>query len=210
MASMTDQSEDRARGVPPEIVADEAAKLRALFDEHTDFTQAEFGVKHGIGTQGAVWQYLSGKRPLNVNAADAFARGLHVPIESFSPRIMQEVRQKALMLAKLLSEHDDQDEVSVAPMVPQPVSHDPLRALTHEHRQPATIADALEVLGRYLNVVEADGREAAAVLLAAWAKDPGKRPGIAVMLEQVLRPHVANDRVNENYNDPVTPKGKRK
>lgn len=103
---MAEQFEEKARGVPPEIVAEEAAKLRALFEKHTDFTQAEFGEKFGIGSQSAVWQYLSGRRSLNVNAADAFSKGLHVPIESFSPRIVQEIRQKATMMAKLL-EHDD-------------------------------------------------------------------------------------------------------
>lgn len=100
---MSDSAEGKAyRGVPLDVVLAEARKLKELYDAHTDFTQAEFGHKFGLGTQGAVWQYLNGKRPLNVEAADAFARGLHVPIESFSPRIVQEIRDTHRRLAELL------------------------------------------------------------------------------------------------------------
>lgn len=72
---------------------EDAARLRALFDARTELvgkkpiSQADFGEKYGIGSQGMVSQYLQARRPLNVDAAVAFARGLGAPIDAFSPRL---------------------------------------------------------------------------------------------------------------------------
>lgn len=70
----------------------DAARLKSLFDNREDrLSQAEFGVRYEIGSQGMVWQYLAGRRPLNIKAATAFARGLGVRIEDFSPTIAEQV-----------------------------------------------------------------------------------------------------------------------
>lgn len=50
-------------------------------------TQAEFGRLYGLGTQGNVWQYLNKKSPLNLKAAAAFAKGLGIAVEGFSPTL---------------------------------------------------------------------------------------------------------------------------
>jgi len=50
-------------------------------------SQAEFGDKFGIGTQGMVSQYILGTRPLNIEAAAKFARGLGCCIVDINPRL---------------------------------------------------------------------------------------------------------------------------
>lgn len=79
---------------------EDAARLKALFDRRTSkISQAEFGEKFGIGSQGMVWQYLAGRRPLNIEAAAAFAGGLEVGIDEFSPTIAERVREAARFAA---------------------------------------------------------------------------------------------------------------
>lgn len=79
--------------VVPAWQTEEAAALAKLFADRTDLSQAEFGARYGIGSQGMVWQYLNGHRPLNIAAATAFAVGLGVKIPSFSNRLAREIEQ---------------------------------------------------------------------------------------------------------------------
>lgn len=51
------------------VVEEESAALKTVFLQRTTMSQADFGEKFGLGTQGNVWQYLSGHRPLNLRAA---------------------------------------------------------------------------------------------------------------------------------------------
>lgn len=75
--------------------SDAHVNLKRLYDERipADLTQGEFGKKYGIGTQGMVWQYLSGRRPLNLEAAAKFARGLGCTIFDISPEMAEALRQ---------------------------------------------------------------------------------------------------------------------
>ena len=71
---------------------EDAARLKALYEAkfpkgHRGMSQEAFGSRYGIGNQGAVWQYLNGKRPLNTRAAAAFAEGLGVAIADISPTL---------------------------------------------------------------------------------------------------------------------------
>lgn len=68
---------------------DAHTRLRQLYEERVPkgMTQAEFGKTYGIGTQGMVWQYLAGHRPLNIEAAAKFARGLRCNIRDISPEM---------------------------------------------------------------------------------------------------------------------------
>ncbi|MDR5728303.1 MAG: helix-turn-helix transcriptional regulator [Terriglobia bacterium] len=68
---------------------EDASRLKALFNKQRlkGMSQVEFGERFGIGNQGAVWQYLNGKRPLNIRAVAAFARGLGVEIADISPKL---------------------------------------------------------------------------------------------------------------------------
>lgn len=53
---------------------------------------ADFAKRHGLpGGASMLSQHLSGHRPINLNAARVYAKGLSVPIRSFSPRLAAEV-----------------------------------------------------------------------------------------------------------------------
>lgn len=73
-------------------------RLRVLYDQRvpTDMSQAKFGEVYGIGTQAMVWQYLSGKRPLNFEAAAKFARGLRCTIADISPELARKIKTEFL------------------------------------------------------------------------------------------------------------------
>ena len=75
---------------------DAHVRLRKLFDERAGMSQLEFAERFGLGTQGMVWQYLSGYRPLNYEAAAKFARGLNCRIDDFSPEMAESLRQEIL------------------------------------------------------------------------------------------------------------------
>lgn len=70
---------------------DDAARLKKLFGEHSKLSQEKFGLEHKIGSQGAVWQYLDARIPLNLAVALKFSAGLQVPISSFSPTLAQQL-----------------------------------------------------------------------------------------------------------------------
>lgn len=79
----------KKRREQPPYVAEEARKLLALFKNQPlpKLSQEAFGARYDLGTQGNVWQYLHGRQPLNLEAALAFARGLHCQVADFSPRL---------------------------------------------------------------------------------------------------------------------------
>ena len=82
---------------------DDAARLRALFDKkkaHSKaigerFTQATFAENTGIASPNMVWQFLSAHRPLNIQAAAEFAKGLGVAVHEFSPTLATQIDQVA-------------------------------------------------------------------------------------------------------------------
>jgi hypothetical protein len=76
----------------------DARNLRRLFEARTEtvtegklISQMEFGAKYGLGSQGMVWQYLNGHRPLNIKAAVAFAKGLGVKVSDFSATLAAQI-----------------------------------------------------------------------------------------------------------------------
>lgn len=88
----THESEQPARPKLKGWQIEDAKRLRKLFEERSKLSQAEFGATFGIGTQGAVWQYLRGRRPLNPKAANGFARGLEVTIQDISPTLATQIK----------------------------------------------------------------------------------------------------------------------
>lgn len=80
-----------------ERIAD-AERLRKLYEERvpSGMSQSEFGAAYGIGTQGMVSQYLSGHRPLNLEAAVKFANGLRCTIADISPKMARQVKLEIL------------------------------------------------------------------------------------------------------------------
>lgn len=78
--------------------SDAHVMLKQLYDERVpkEMTQEEFGKQFGIGSQGMVWQYLSGRRPLNVEAAAKFARGLRCTIFDISPAMAEALKENVV------------------------------------------------------------------------------------------------------------------
>lgn len=72
--------------------------LKRLYDARVPdgMTQKEFGAKHEIGTQGMVWQYLTGYRPLSYEVAAKFARGLRCSIHDISPEMAEALQLEIL------------------------------------------------------------------------------------------------------------------
>lgn len=78
---------------------EDAGRLKHLFESKAQYSQDEFGRRFEIGTQGMVWQYLNGRRALNIKAASAFAKGLGISVDEFSPRLADEIRLAASHVA---------------------------------------------------------------------------------------------------------------
>jgi len=73
----------------------EAERLAAAWSryraEHKGATQAWLAAESGLGTQGAVSQYLRGVIPLNVEALAAMCRVMQMDPATISPRLMEKV-----------------------------------------------------------------------------------------------------------------------
>ncbi|WP_183025655.1 hypothetical protein [Variovorax sp. UMC13] len=69
----------------------EAAALSAIWDKKKTMSQAAFALKYGIGSQGAVGNFLAGTSALSLKAAKGFATGLQCDISDFSPRLAKEL-----------------------------------------------------------------------------------------------------------------------
>ena len=77
---------------------EDAVRLKRLYDERRPegMSQETFGDEYEIGSQGMVWQYISGERPLNIEAAAKFARGLKCTIDDISPTIAAFLRSEII------------------------------------------------------------------------------------------------------------------
>lgn len=73
--------------VPKSVREAEAKALKAVYDAKKPPHQGDFAKAFGLGTGSMVYQYTTNHRPLNLDIATKFARGLGVPIDSFSPRL---------------------------------------------------------------------------------------------------------------------------
>ena len=71
----------------------ECATLKQLFEEKSTISQREFAAKYAIGTPGNLWQYLNGRRALNLDVAVKIAKGLDVEVKDFSPRLAEKARE---------------------------------------------------------------------------------------------------------------------
>lgn len=71
---------------------EEARRLSNAWDvfkaENKGVSQAWLGAESGLGTQGAVYQYLRGIIPLNLTSLLAICRVLKLEPEEISPRLM--------------------------------------------------------------------------------------------------------------------------
>lgn len=72
---------------------EDAERLNRLFELRAGMGQDRFASEYGIGTQGAVWQYLHGKIPLNLDALLKFCRGLRVKPAEISPTLAERLQE---------------------------------------------------------------------------------------------------------------------
>ncbi len=69
----------------------ESARLKELFKEKSPYSQREFAKRYNLGTPGNLWQYLSGRRPLNAKIASCISQALGISVDDFSPRLAKEI-----------------------------------------------------------------------------------------------------------------------
>lgn len=73
----------------------ESSALAEIFDmkkKELGLTQVKLAEKFGI-SQNAISKYLTGRIPLNLNAAVQFANELNVSVGDFSPRLEEEIQK---------------------------------------------------------------------------------------------------------------------
>jgi phage repressor protein C with HTH and peptisase S24 domain len=80
--------------------AEDADRLKGLFKEHAKDSQMVFGQKFELGSQGMVWQYLNGRRPLNLSALLKFSKGLGVSPTEISPTLSAELQSVGPLVDK--------------------------------------------------------------------------------------------------------------
>lgn len=103
--------------------AGDAQRLRRLYNERVPkgMTQAEFGEVYGIGTQGMVWQLLSGYRPLSFETAAKFAKGLRCTIADISPDMARAIKTDILpVLGRVAVKSAIFFLMAIPPLVPSP------------------------------------------------------------------------------------------
>ncbi len=73
-------------------------RLRELYEQRAPggMSQEQFGAEYGLGSQGMVWQYLNGHRPLNFEAAAKFAKGLRCTIADISPEMAEALKREII------------------------------------------------------------------------------------------------------------------
>lgn len=78
---------------------EDARRIKDLLKQartRPDWTsQADFAAAYGLGSQSMLSQYAAGLRPLNFEAALAFAKGLHVSVERISPTFAKRLADAA-------------------------------------------------------------------------------------------------------------------
>lgn len=85
-------------------VEDEAKRLHGRFDalkETQGVGQAEFARKYDVpGGPSMVSQHIKGRRPINLEAATAYAAGFACRLEDISPRLAREIEKAARITFK--------------------------------------------------------------------------------------------------------------
>lgn len=93
----------------------EAARLMAAWHEYktanVGATQAWLGAASGLGSQGAVGQYLRGIIPLNVKALLAICRQIGIDPKIISPRLTKDIDS-------LVSEEGEPEGALSTPVIP--------------------------------------------------------------------------------------------
>lgn len=95
---------------------EEGARLKALLG---DRNKAQFAKENHVpGGPSMLSQHLSGHRPISLGAASAYARGLGVAVEAFSPRLAKAIAGASAAPAKMLNSAElDQSNITDGPAI---------------------------------------------------------------------------------------------
>lgn len=87
-------------------IEEEAANLKARFQ---GVNRAEFARDHHLkGGQSMIYQNITGRRPISMEAAKAYAKGFGCTLEDISPRLAAEAAGAAKHLAPLIDPATDE------------------------------------------------------------------------------------------------------
>lgn len=111
---MSNSNHGKRKANITDVHVEEARLLKALWKERGTLSQEEFGARYEIGTQGAIWQYLNHRTPLNPKAATAFARELKCEVRDFSPRVADIIEGFAPATTEVDEDFADIPRLSVA------------------------------------------------------------------------------------------------
>ncbi|MFY1875573.1 S24 family peptidase [Achromobacter xylosoxidans] len=127
-------------------IEEEASALRARFD---GVNRAAFARDHQVkGGQAMIYQHITGRRPLNLEAAMAYAEGFGCSLADISPRLAAEA-QKAAALA---SEPLPTEPTQAAPWPFRTIPEDQLRALPESQLNALEGAIALAIAQMKLGI----------------------------------------------------------
>lgn len=114
--------------------------------------QSAFAKKFEVpGGPSMVSQHIKARRPINMDAAIAYARGFEVALAEISPRLAAQVSSARL------EDHSGSDSLSLITVGAESIT--PVQA-------------ALHLIGELLRAMTPPRREAVAGLLSVFAKDP--------------------------------------
>lgn len=127
-------------------IEEEASALRARFD---GVNRAAFARDHQVkGGQAMIYQHITGRRPLNLEAAMAYAEGFGCSLTDISPRLAAEA-QKAAALAP---ESVPVESTPAAPWPFRTIPEDQLRALPESQLNALEGAIALAIAQMKLGI----------------------------------------------------------
>lgn len=95
---------------------EDAARLLSLYKAYRaagGLKQDDFAAKYGLRSQANLGHYLHGRRPLNIEQATNFSRGLGVPIGQFSPTIAAQIAGAAQAIEHSPPASDESEFVPV-------------------------------------------------------------------------------------------------
>jgi SOS-response transcriptional repressor LexA len=160
---------------------EDAARLRALFGARAKMSQEKFGQTYSIGTQGAVWQYLEGRIPLNIAVALKFAEGLGCKVDEISPTL-------ASQIARMMPARDSAiREYEIVPLhrVKVPLLTWQAAAGWPRNREAVTTG---EESGGWVSTSASVGGDAFALRVVGDANEPKIQDGSLVVIDPERKP----------------------
>lgn len=148
---------------------EEGARLKVLLG---DRNKAQFAKENHVpGGPSMLSQHLSGHRPISLGAASAYARGLGVAVEAFSPRLAKAIAGASVAPADRLYANTSPGNAGAGAALPAEMS----------------LGQTLARLGQELGRASPQTRAAVADLLSRYAQNPAQGQSLAQAIEMLVR-----------------------